>query len=220
MKIALVVFDWDGTLMDSTHSIVVAIQNACRDLGLVVPSDQQASWVIGLSLTEALQKAIPDLQAHQLDAFVKRYHYHYLTRDPDLKLFTGHIEILEMLKERGTFMAVATGKSRVGLNRALANHQLGHYFAATRTADETASKPDPLMLHEIMMALGVPANEVMMIGDTTHDIHMAHRAGVHSIAVSYGAHDRRELDSARPGHIVESVGELHRLLSIYCSRRN
>lgn len=216
MKFSLVVFDWDGTLMDSTYSIVLAIQNACRDLGLNVPTEQQASWVIGLSLTEALKKAIPDLQAHQMDAFIERYKIHFWTRDPDVRLFPGNQAILNDLREKQVLMAVATGKSRIGLNRALNNHQLTSYFAATRTADETAGKPNPLMLNEIMEELMVPSSEVVMVGDTTHDIELAHNAGVHSIAVTYGAHNKHELVQAKPSFVVDSVDELHRLLSIYC----
>lgn len=216
MKFSLVVFDWDGTLMDSTYSIVLAIQNACRDLGLNVPTEQQASWVIGLSLVEALKKAIPDLQEHQIDAFIERYKIHFWTRDPDMRLFPGNKAILDELRKRNVLMAVATGKSRIGLDRALSNHQLVDYFATTRTADQTAGKPNPMMLHEIMDELMVDPSEVVMVGDTTHDIQLAHNAGVHSIAVSYGAHDKRELMAAHPSFLVESVDELHRLLSIYC----
>ena len=215
MKFSLVVFDWDGTLMDSTYSIVVAIQNACRDLGLPVPSDQEASWVIGLSLADAFKKAVPTIQPHQIDPFIDRYKYHFLTRDPDLRLFPGNKALLDDLKQRGILMAVATGKSRIGLDRALKNHKLEHYFAATRTADQTASKPNPLMLQEIMEELMVPPDEVVMVGDTTHDIFMAQNAGVHSIAVTYGAHSRQELDAARPSFLVESVDDLRRLLDVY-----
>ncbi|NOL49764.1 HAD-IA family hydrolase [Pelistega europaea] len=216
MKFSLVVFDWDGTLMDSTYSIVLAIQNACRDLGLKIPTEQQASWVIGLSLVEALKKAIPDLPDNRVDEFIERYKIHFWTRDPDVRLFPGNKEILDDLREREVLMAVATGKSRVGLDRALKNHQLESYFAATRTADQTAGKPNPLMLNEIMEELMVPASEVVMVGDTIHDIQLAHNAGVQSIAVCYGAHDKHELVAAKPSFLVESVDELHRLLSIYC----
>ena len=216
MKFSLVVFDWDGTLMDSTHSIVVAMQNAARDLNLTVPSHQEASWVIGITLIDALKRVIPDLTDDLVDSFVARYKYHFLTRDPDLRLFPGNLQLLDELKSKGTQMAVATGKSRVGLDRALANHQLGHFFDATRTSDETASKPNPLMLNEIMEELMVKPENVVMIGDTTHDILLAKNAGVHCVAVTYGAHSKQELYEAKPDHVVESVDELHRLLSIYC----
>ncbi len=216
MTYSLVVFDWDGTVMDSTHSIVVAIQQTCRDLEITVPTDQQASWVIGLSLTEALRKAIPDLGDHNIDRFIERYRYHYFTRDTDLRLFAGMRELLERLKAAGIQLAVATGKSRRGLDRGIENHQLAPLFDMTRTAEETASKPDPQMLHEIMQELNVEPQHVVMVGDTTHDIDMAHNAGVDSFAVTYGAHSRHDLMVAKPTKVAENVSELARLLELYC----
>ena len=216
MTYSLVVFDWDGTVMDSTHSIVVAIQQTCRDLEITVPTDQQASWVIGLSLTEALRKAIPDLGDHNIDRFIERYRYHYFTRDTDLRLFAGMRELLERLKAAGIQLAVATGKSRRGLDRGIENHQLAPLFDMTRTAEETASKPDPQMLHEIMQELDVEPQHVVMVGDTTHDIDMAHNAGVDSFAVTYGAHSRHDLMVAKPTKVAENVSELARLLELYC----
>lgn len=202
--------------MDSTHSIVVAIQQTCRDLEITVPTDQQASWVIGLSLTEALRKAIPDLGDHNIDRFIERYRYHYFTRDTDLRLFAGMRELLERLKAAGIQLAVATGKSRRGLDRGIENHQLAPLFDMTRTAEETASKPDPQMLHEIMQELNVEPQHVVMVGDTTHDIDMAHNAGVDSFAVTYGAHSRHDLMVAKPTKVAENVSELARLLELYC----
>ena len=216
MTYSLVVFDWDGTVMDSTHSIVVAIQQTCRDLEITVPTDQQASWVIGLSLTEALRKAIPDLGDHNIDRFIERYRYHYFTRDTDLRLFAGMRELLERLKAAGIQLAVATGKSRRGLDRGIENHQLAPLFDMTRTAEETASKPDPQMLHEIMQELNVEPQHLVMVGDTTHDIDMAHNAGVDSFAVTYGAHSRHDLMVAKPTKVAENVSELARLLELYC----
>lgn len=216
MTYSLVVFDWDGTVMDSTHSIVVAIQQTCRDLEITVPTDQQASWVIGLSLTEALRKAVPDLGDHNIDRFIERYRYHYFTRDTDLRLFAGMRALLERLKAGGIQLAVATGKSRRGLDRGIMNHQLAPLFDMTRTAEETASKPDPLMLHEIMQELDVAPQHVVMVGDTTHDIEMAHHAGVDSFAVTYGAHSRHDLMVSKPTKVAENVSELARLLELYC----
>jgi len=184
MPYSLVIFDWDGTLVDSTHTIVAAIQAACRDMSLPVPTVAQASWVIGLSLDEALHRAVPDLTASQLPRFLERYRIHYLLRDPDLRTFDSVIDMLDALRADGVPMAVATGKSRVGLDRALGAMKLGSYFAATRTADETFSKPHPRMLEEILDELLVPAAEAVMVGDTSHDIQMAHAAGVASIAVT------------------------------------
>ncbi len=216
MTYSLVVFDWDGTVMDSTHSIVVAIQQTCRDLEITVPTDQQASWVIGLSLTEALKTAIPDLGDHNIERFIERYRYHYFTRDTDLRLFAGMRELLERLKGADILLAVATGKSRRGLDRGIANHQLEPLFDITRTAEETASKPNPLMLHEIIDELEVEPKQVVMVGDTTHDVEMAHNAGVDSFAVTYGAHSRHDLMLSKPTKVAENVSELARLLELYC----
>ncbi|MEO8935268.1 MAG: HAD-IA family hydrolase [Burkholderiaceae bacterium] len=185
----LVAFDWDGTLMDSTATIASSIQRACADLGLPVPSDARASHVIGLGLTDALAYAAPDLPKAKLPQMVERYRHHYLSRDADLPLFPGVREIVVALKEAGYFVAVATGKSRVGLDRALDMSGLRPLFDATRCADECRSKPDPQMLWDLGDALGVRNERMLMIGDTTHDLQMAANAGAASLAVSYGAHD-------------------------------
>jgi phosphoglycolate phosphatase len=208
MAYSLVVFDWDGTLMDSTHSIVAAIQAACRDLELPVPSASQASWVIGLSLESALRRAVPDLTNAMLPRFLERYRVHYLLRDPELKLFDGVRELLAELAQRDVRMAVATGKSRVGLTRALAASGLTDAFQATRCADETFSKPNPAMLHQILDELDVPPEYAIMIGDTSHDMQMASNAGMHSLGVAYGAHTRDELEECRPQAVVESVAAM------------
>ncbi len=164
MGYSLVVFDWDGTLMDSTHSIVAAIQGACRDLDLPVPSASSASWVIGLSLESALRRAVPELTQAMVPRFLERYRTHYLLRDSELRLFEGVRELLADLASQDVRLAVATGKSRVGLNRALAATGLGPLFDATRTADETFSKPHPAMLQELMHELGHEADAVVMVG--------------------------------------------------------
>ncbi len=205
MSYSLVVFDWDGTLMDSTHSIVAAIQGACRDLELPVPSASDASWVIGLSLESALRRAVPQLTQAMLPRFLERYRTHYLLRDPELRLFDGIPELLKALAERDVRLAVATGKSRVGLTRALAATGLGPVFDATRTADETFSKPHPAMLHELMSELDVDPARVVMVGDTSHDMQMATNAGVHGLGVTYGAHTLKELEGCGPQAVLESV---------------
>jgi phosphoglycolate phosphatase len=198
--------------MDSTHSIVAAIQNACRDLELPVPSDEQASWVIGLSLEAALRQAVPELTTEKVPDFLARYRIHYLLRDPDLKLFDGIMELLACLSGRGVKLAVATGKSRVGLDRALKATSLGPVFDDTRCADETFSKPHPQMLFELMESLQVDAADVIMVGDTTHDIQMATSAGIASVAVTYGAHSVGELNGSAPTAIVDSVAALREWL--------
>lgn len=212
MTYSLVVFDWDGTLMDSTHNIVAAIQGACRDMNLPVPSADDASWVIGLSLESALRTAVPALTDDLVPAFLARYRVHYLLRDPELKLFDGAGELLASLAGMGVLLAVATGKSRVGLDRALAATGLGPVFDATRCADETFSKPHPAMLLELMETLSVEPDRVIMIGDTSHDMKMAANAGVEGVAVTYGAHSASELRECVPAALVSSVAELREWL--------
>lgn len=211
-RYAAVIFDWDGTVMDSTHSIVAAIQGACADLELPVPPPEEASWVIGLSLESALYRCVPTLTADQLPHFLERYRYHFLARDPEIKLFDGIVDLLETLKKREVFLGVATGKSRIGLDRVLGTMQLHQHFHITRCADESFSKPHPAMLLEIMKALDLAPERVLMVGDTTHDIQMATAAGVDSLAVTYGAHDKQTLLRAEPTVMVSSVREMQKWL--------
>lgn len=205
---AAVVFDWDGTVMDSTHSIVVSIQSACADLGLPVPDKRDAAWVIGLSLESALYHCVPDLTAEQVPLFIERYRHHFFELDASIKLFDGIVDVLQLVRQREGLLAVATGKSRAGLDRVLEQVQLGEMFHTTRCADETASKPNPAMLFEIFDELQLDPEQVLMVGDTTHDIDMATRAGVDSMAVTYGAHDISTLKSSQPDVIVSSVAEM------------
>ena len=207
-RYAAVIFDWDGTLMDSTHSIVAAIQGACVDTGLPVPSDQDAAWVIGLSLESALYRCAPSLTAEQMPGFLERYRHHFLSRDPDIKLFDGVLELLAELRVRQISLGVATGKSRVGLDRVLTAKNLHGHFHATRCADESHSKPHPGMLLELMDELRLAPEQVLMVGDTSHDIQMATAAGVDSMAVTYGAHDIPTLQQAEPTIMVSSVCEM------------
>lgn len=207
-RYSAVVFDWDGTVMDSTHSIVISIQSACVDIGLPVPDAEQARWVIGLSLESALYRAVPTLTAEQLPQFVESFRKHYLQKDGELYLFDGILDMFSEIRQRQVVTAVATGKSRKGLDRALARLQLQDYFRITRCADESVSKPDPTMLLEIMEALSLPPERILMVGDTTHDLEMAARAGVDSVAVTYGAHDRATLLTAKPTAMVSNVAQL------------
>lgn len=204
-----VIFDWDGTLMDSTHSIVESIQLASADVGLPVPSAFQASWIIGLSLESGLYKAVPDLTAELMPTFLERYRQHFFQRDSTIKMFDGAVSMLDGLREQAVPISVATGKSRQGLDRVLDSVGLVHYFNTTRCADETQSKPDPQMLHEILWELDLKPEQVLMVGDTTHDIHMAHNAGMDSLAVTYGAHTVETLEQSEPTVIVESVAQMH-----------
>ena len=205
----LVVFDWDGTLFDSTALITRCIQAACVDVGAPRPSDEQASYVIGMGLIEALQHAAPGLARERYPELGARYRHHYLARQHELMLFDGTLTMLEALKARGHLLAVATGKSRRGLDDALNSSVLRGLFDATRTADETASKPDPRMLHELMNDLVVGPERTLMIGDTTHDLQLALNAGVASIGVSYGAHDHGAFEAFPTRHIAHSTADLH-----------
>lgn len=207
-RYSAVVFDWDGTVMDSTHSIVEAIQGACADLGLPVPPAQEAAWVIGLSLESALYRCVPTLTADQMPDFIESYRVRFLSRDPDIKLFDGITDLLATLRSRQIALGVATGKSRVGLDRVLAAKQLQGHFHVTRCADESFSKPHPAMLLEIMDELSLQPDQVLMVGDTSHDIQMATAAGVDSMAVTYGAHDTATLLQAEPTVMVSSVNEM------------
>jgi phosphoglycolate phosphatase len=205
----LIAFDWDGTLFDSTALIARCIQNACRDVGTTVPSDEQAAYVIGLGLRDALLHAAPDFPEERYPELGNRYRHHYFASQHELVLFEGTLAMLHALKSRNHVLAVATGKSRRGLDEALATSDLKGLFDATRTADETASKPHPLMLHELMAELGVAPERTLMIGDTTHDLQMAVNAGVAGVGVSYGAHAHESFESFEPLFVAHRTSELH-----------
>lgn len=209
----LIVFDWDGTLMDSTSTIVRCIQAAARDLGLPVPDKSAASYVIGLGLQDAMQAAIPDVDPKYYPRIVERYRHHYLAQDKDLSLFDGVPEMLEDLAQQGYFLAIATGKSRVGLNRALNTTGLLSKFDATRCADETFSKPHPAMLQELTRELGQEMRRTLMIGDTTHDLQMALNAGAAGVAVEFGAHPTEQLQALNPLYSAGSIKVLHQWLN-------
>lgn len=211
-RFRLVVFDWDGTLIDSTAAIVHAIRASAADLGLPVPTREQASHVIGLGLFEAVRAAVPMIDRDRMPAYVERYRHHYLRRDADLVPFDGVPQLLSELADSGAWLAVATGKSRVGLNRALDQMGWTARFLTTRCADEGAPKPDPWMLRDIGDELGIDASEMVMVGDTTHDLGMARAAGAAAIAVAYGAHPREALEAEPSLAIVDSVSELREML--------
>lgn len=204
----LIVFDWDGTLFDSTALIVQCIQAASRDLGLPVPDDERAAYVIGLGLHDALQHAVPGLAPERYPELGRRYRAHYFARQHELVLFPGTLAMLQALKARRHGLAVATGKSRAGLDEALAHASLRGVFDATRTADETASKPDPLMLNQLMREFGTEPGRTLMIGDTTHDLQLAANAGTASLAVSYGAHAPETFRALGPLAVLASTAAL------------
>ena len=208
MKYDLIVFDWDGTILDSAGAIVKAIQASCRDLDLPVPSDAQASHVIGLGLADAMRHAVPDLPAERVSEMVERYRFHYLSGDHELTLFNGIPQLLNDLKAAGHILAVATGKSRLGLNRALQHSGRGPLFKSSHCADECHSKPHPQMLEELMSEFGVTPDVTLMIGDTSHDLLMATNAGVDGLAVTYGAHPHEHLLEHKPLACLHTVQEL------------
>jgi len=207
-----VVFDWDGTLADSTALIAAAIQQACRDIGEPPPDDTTARYVIGLGLADALAHVAPGLAPERHRDLAMRYRHHYLTGDPQIPLFSGVREMLDELDGAGLLLGVATGKTRVGLNRALEQQRLGNRFVATRCADEGFPKPNPDMLLHLMDRVGVEPRETLMIGDTTHDVELARNAGVAAVAVSYGAHASAGLAQCSPLAVLHSIEELRRWL--------
>jgi len=208
----LIAFDWDGTLLDSTAIIVRSIQAAVRDVGGTVPSERQAAYVIGMALMPALAHAAPDVPPDKYPLLGERYRHHYLAHQNDLSLFDGVLPMLADLKARHHWLAVATGKSRRGLDEALRSVQLHGVFDGSRTADETAGKPHPRMLQELMREFGVEPERTLMVGDTTHDLQMARNAGCASVGVSYGAHEPEAFAALQPRYVAHSVQELHRWL--------
>lgn len=185
-----------------------SIQAACRDLGLPVPADEAASFVIGLGLRDALQIAAPTLDPSDYPRLAERYRFHYLVKDQTTELFSGVREMLADLRDQGYLLAIATGKSRVGLNRALDQVRLTSLFDGTRCADETFSKPHPAMLQELTRELGQDPVRTVMIGDTTHDLQMAINAGVSGIGVTYGAHPADSLTALEPKFVADSIASL------------
>jgi phosphoglycolate phosphatase len=212
-KYPLIVFDWDGTLMDSTAGIALSIQEAAREMGLPVPAREAASHVIGLGLQDSLRGAVPSLPVERYMDFVALYRKHFNAQQEAMDLFPGVREMLEDLCSREFKLALATGKSRRGLDLALQATGIGGHFVASRCADETQPKPHPAMLLELMDELALSAGELLMIGDTSHDLGMANSAGVDAVAVSYGAHPGDALRALAPLACVSSVLELRRWLA-------
>jgi phosphoglycolate phosphatase len=211
----LVVFDWDGTLFDSTALIARCIQQACADLGLAVPAEADARYVIGLGLVDALAHVAPELPRERYRELGERYRHHYVAAHDEVALFEGTREMLGMLKARNHLLGIATGKTRRGLDDALRIAGLEGLFDVTRTADETASKPDPRMLLELMHAVGVVPERTLMVGDTTHDLQLAANAGADAIGVSYGAHTHDAFGAFDPRHVAHSVAELRAWLEAH-----
>jgi phosphoglycolate phosphatase len=226
-KIQALVFDWDGTIIDSTRLIVDSLLGASRDLGLSEPTRPQASALIGLVLTDAARRLHPNISDSQIPLFIERYRHYYFQKDASLQPFIGITELLDELATKPVWLAVATGKSRVGLMRALAelgwDHGAKKRFISLRCGDDGEPKPSPWMLNDLGVELGLKPNEMIMIGDTTHDLGMARSAQVEAVAVNYGAQPvellERFIASAPPGavpvHMVSSVAQLRDRLLAY-----
>lgn len=204
----LICFDWDGTLFDSTAIITRCIQQAVVDVGGARPSARDAAFVIGLSLGPALARVAPDIPREKYAALGARYREHYLAHQNDISFFPGVLRLVRELRQRGCHLAVATGKSRRGLNEVLASRAVNGLFDDSRTADETAGKPDPKMLLELMHEFDVSPGRTLMIGDTSHDLEMARNAGCASVGVSYGAHGSEGLNALGALFVAHSVGDL------------
>jgi phosphoglycolate phosphatase len=207
-RFELLVFDWDGTLMDSTAIIVASLQHACREMQLPIPSDENAQHIIGLGLHDAMAHVLPGLARSVYPELVECYGRHFRARSIDVPLFSGAAHTLRQLKARGHLLGIATGKSRRGLDRTLAATGLEGVFDATRCGEESAGKPHPGMLHDLMSQLQVSPDVTLMIGDTTHDLRMAINAGVAHVAAAYGAHPRAQLCELAPLACLDRPEEL------------
>ena len=209
----LVIFDWDGTLMDSVDRIISSMQSAAQTVGLAIPPDHDVKQIIGLSLTTALKTLFISITAEQVEEMLVQYKYEYLEGDSTpTPLFANATNLLTQLKQQNKLLAVATGKGREGLNRVLKVSETSVFFNTTRCAGEMPSKPDPTMLHSILDELSIAPHEAIMVGDTSHDLKMAQNAGVDSIGVTFGVHDRAVLNQYKPKVVVDSLEELHLLL--------
>lgn len=205
----LIVFDWDGTLMDSHQRILDCLKAAANDCAAEQLSDDEFSNVIGLGLKEATQSLYPRFSPREVNAYADRYRHHYLVgNNTHSPLFKGARDVLQSLKDAGYRMAVATGKGRQGLDLVLEESQLGAFFLSTRCASETLSKPHPQMLEEIMHELAIEPEQTLMIGDTEYDMELAQNAGTHSLAVSYGVHSLDRLLKHSPLGHINQINEL------------
>lgn len=209
----LIVFDWDGTLMDSEARIVGSLRRSISDVGLATREDADLRNIIGLGLREALQKLYPELSEVDYEALTDRYRYHFLGNQGEVsKLFAGARELVEDLHAHDYFLAIATGKARRGLTRTLEDTGLGEYFHYTRCADETHSKPHPQMMLDIIDWFGLEATDAIMIGDTEYDMQMASAAGSPAVAVTYGVHEKARLQNCNPLICVDSLQDLRQWL--------
>lgn len=211
----VVIFDWDGTLIDSVDHIAESLHGAATELGYPAREMDAYRDIIGLGIIEALQKLYPGLDRNEIDSIREGYgRYFFSKQTTPQHIFPGIHELLVDIGAGESELAVATGKSRRGLIRALESSGLGAHFATTRCADETRSKPDPLMLQEIIAYFGVAPDEAVMIGDTVYDLEMAQRIGMPSIGVEWGVHKRDRLAAFSPVAIVDDVKALRQALQL------
>jgi len=208
----LIVFDWDGTLMDSTGHIVTCMQQAISQLEFPPLADSAISHIIGLGLNEAAQALYPNISSMDVAQLAKTYRDIWLSTPHDTPLFDNASHLVQNLNKQEYFLGVATGKSRSGLNKVLSSTKLEHLFHATRCADECHSKPHPQMIEELMDYCGVTPKETLMIGDTEYDLQMAHNAGADSLAVSHGAHGINTLQACQPRDIVDNLHQVEQWL--------
>ncbi|PCJ19025.1 MAG: HAD family hydrolase [Gammaproteobacteria bacterium] len=208
-KYRLIIFDWDGTLMDSADRIAFCMRKAAEDAQVEVPSVDEVKEIIGLGLPEAIKKLMPLVGEDDREEVEKYYRYHFINnRERTSVFFDGALQALDELLERGFILAVATGKSRRGLNREFEKHSVGHYFVESRCADETRSKPDPLMLHEILQSTNCVREQAVIIGDTEYDMDMGRQAGIDRIGVTYGVHSKDRLEAFEPEVCLDAINEL------------
>lgn len=209
MKIRLLIFDWDGTLSDSLQRIVDCLRQAAEDMGMPPPSPDEAKNIVGLGLYDAVECLFPGIDRQVADQLAQRYSHHYAERDSvPCDFFPGVKDTLDQLLAEDYILAVATGKSRRGLTRVLRTLQMESYFHGSRCADETRSKPHPLMLEQLLAEFSVDAGSALMVGDTTYDMEMAQRAGISGIGVSYGAHDVKRLHDYSPLVCIDQFSEI------------
>ena len=208
----LIVFDWDGTLMDSTGHIINCMQQAISQLDLAPLNDSAISHIIGLGLNEAAYVLYPDASPKTIVQLADTYRDIWLNHPLETPLFANAYNLIRSLNEQNYFLGVATGKSRRGLDKVLASSKLGPLFHATRCAGECHSKPHPQMLEELIAYFGVTANKTLMIGDTAYDLQMAHNAGADSLGISHGAHSVETLQACSPKEIVTDLHQVEQWL--------
>ena len=213
-RFELIIFDWDGTIVDSAAQIVSAMQGAILELDLPKRSDKEISELIGLGLPDAIGRLFPELPTSSVMSMLEGYRRHWgHAIDNPAPLFTGMRELMDDLRKAGRIVCVATGKSRKGLDRSLRDSGLAGVFAHTRCADETASKPDPLMLTELLADTGISLDQSVMIGDTEYDMHMAQALGMVGLGVDWGVHTDERLLASGAEAVCRSVDELRAALS-------